>query len=103
MLEVGYSQTLVSLQERAVIWVDNSNQCIRFVLIAKFQPNLLRLRIQGWRHSLTGQTHSQTSLSYEDIKIEVPDIVLSPNGATQLTIPYDNIFGMVHKPPADEE
>jgi len=103
MLGVGYSQKLVSLQEWAVMWLDYSNNRMRFVMIAKFQLNPLRLKIQGLRLLSTGQTHFKTLLFHEDIEIAVSDIVLSPNGATQLTSPYDHIFGMVHKPPADEK
>jgi len=103
MLGVGYSQKLVSLQEWAEMWLDDSNNRIRFVLIAKFQLNPLRLKIQGLRLLSTGPTHSDTLLFHEDIEIEVPDIVSSPKGATQLTIPYDHIFDMVPEPLADEE
>jgi len=104
MLEVGYTQTLASPQRDAVTWLDKSNKRIRFVLIAKVRRNPLRLKIEAWRISSTGhrrtrQTRSEEPMCHEDIEISEPDIVSSPNGVTQLTIPYDHIFDEVPEPP----
>ena len=103
MLEVGYSQTLASLQHDAVTWLDNSFGQIKFVILAKIKRNPRSLRIQCWKICPTGhrrarQTRSEMPTCDQDFDINYAGVVTSRNGSTQLTIPYNCIFDDIPTP-----
>jgi len=85
MIEVGYSQTLASLQSDATIWLDKSYGHIRIVLIAKVRRNPLRIRLQAWRIGSTGHRRTRQTRS------EAPMVLLLIAGA-RVPQPLDHSF-----------
>jgi len=103
MIEVGYGQGLASLQSNAITWLDKSSGRIKFVLIAKTRRDPLRIRIQCWKISSTGhrktrQTCSEEPTLDQEFDINLPALVSSSDGSTELTIPYKCISDDIPAP-----
>ena len=97
IIEIGYSQTLASLQHDTVTWLDQSSGRIKFVILVRTKRNPLCIRIQCCKicptgHGWTGQTCSEAPMCYQDFDINYGGVVSSRNKSTELIIPHNCIF-----------